>query len=110
MINAGLAFVSSCDVPIEPRNPLTGIQAAVLRRPTMSLNERITLEEGLRMHTTNAHKMMKIDRKKRLLKGGSLADIAVFDGDLFQVPIEQLSSCKVSATIVGGQVRHKQHA
>jgi predicted amidohydrolase YtcJ len=54
--------------------------------------------------------MIKNDHRKRLLKGGYLAEIAVFDGNIFQVPIEKLPSCKVIATIVDGQVRYKRAA
>lgn len=66
----------------------------------MNLNERITLEEGLRMYTINAQKMIKNDHGKGLYQEGYLADIVVFDGNIFHVLIRQLPICKSVAAIV----------
>jgi predicted amidohydrolase YtcJ len=108
MIDAGLTLAGSSDAPVEPTNPLTGIQAAVMREPTMNPAERITLDEALKMYTINTQKMIKNDHRKGLLKPGHLADIAVFQHDLFDVPIETLPNNKVIATVVDGKVQYRR--
>jgi hypothetical protein len=106
MIDTGLTLVGSCDSPVGPANPLVGIQAAVLREPTMNLNERITIEEGLRMDAINSQKMIKNDHRKGLFKG--------VISRRSQVSIEQLPSrrndCgRASAVQTSCRVRNDDH-
>jgi predicted amidohydrolase YtcJ len=108
MIAAGLTLAGSCDAPVESTNPLTGIQAAVLREPTMNPAERITLDEALRMYTINTQRMIRNDHRKGLLMPGYWADIAVFDTDLFAVPVERITDCRVAATVVDGRIRYRR--
>jgi predicted amidohydrolase YtcJ len=108
MIDAGLTLAGSSDAPVESTNPLTGIQAAVMREPTMNLAERITLEEGLKMYTINPQKLVRNDQRKGLVREGYLADIAVFERNLFDVEMENLPDCRVMATVVDGRVRFRR--
>jgi predicted amidohydrolase YtcJ len=108
MIDAGITIVGSSDAPVDPDNPLIGIHAAVVRHEAMNLKERISLHEALKMYTINAQKLIKNDHKKGLLLPGYLADIAVFEEDLFAVNPEKLPECKVAATIVNGKIAYRR--
>jgi predicted amidohydrolase YtcJ len=108
MHKAGIVVTGGSDAPVDPFDPLEAIHAAVVRRPGYNDAEKISLDEALRMYTINAQKMIKNEKKKGLIKEGYLADIAVFDKDLFAVPAEDLRSCKVVATIVGGVVQYRR--
>jgi predicted amidohydrolase YtcJ len=108
MFDAGIVVTGSADAPVESTNPLTGIQAAVLRCPSMNPSEAITLAEALRMYTINAQRLMRNEAQKGLLKVGHLADITVFREDLFTVGPEKLIECKVAATIVDGKIAYRR--
>jgi predicted amidohydrolase YtcJ len=108
--DAGLLCVGSSDGPIEPTNPLYGIHGAVCRNDVMGREECITLDQALRMYTINAQKLLKNDHRKGLLKPGYIADITVFEDDLFAVPPETLASRKVAATIIDGKVAFRRGA
>jgi predicted amidohydrolase YtcJ len=110
LIDAGVIVVGSSDAPTEPPNPMIAIRAAVVRHPTMNLDERISLHEALQMYTINAQKLIMNNHKKGLLVPGHLADIAVFEDNLFAVHPEALDECKVAATIVNGQIAYKRAA
>jgi predicted amidohydrolase YtcJ len=60
------------------------------------------------MYTVNAQKLIKNDHRKGLLQTGYLADIAVFQEDLFAVAPEKLPQCKVAATIVNGTIAYRR--
>jgi predicted amidohydrolase YtcJ len=108
MIDEGVTIVGSSDAPVDPDNPLIGIHGAVVRHPEMNLEERITMDEALKMYTINAQKLIKNDHNKGLLKTGYVADITVFQEDLFAVSPEDLLNCKVAATIVNGKIAYRR--
>jgi hypothetical protein len=73
----------------------------------MNLAERITLEEGLKMYAINPQKHVRNDDRKRLLREASVADLAVFERNLFDVEMEHLQDCRVMATVVDGTVLNR---
>jgi predicted amidohydrolase YtcJ len=108
MVNAGIIISGGSDAPVEPHDPLKGIHAAVLRGPGLNDAERISLHEALKLYTINAQKVIKNEHRKGLLRPGHLADIAVFEENLFAVASEDLLMCKVAATIVNGVIRFRR--
>ena len=107
MLEAGINVTGSSDAPIEPINPMTGIRGCVLRAPGMKPEEKITLEQALTMYTHNAQKLILRHERKGILAPGQLADITVFEDDIFSVDSENLLKCKVLATIVDGKVVYR---
>jgi predicted amidohydrolase YtcJ len=108
--DAGILCVGSSDAPIEITNPMYGIHGAICRNAVTGTDECITLDEALRMYTINAQRLLKNDHRKGLLKPGYIADIAVFEDDLFAVPPETLATRKVAATVVDGKVAFRKSA
>ena len=112
---AGAILVGSSDCPVEPLNPLLGIQAAMLRKnsqgfPETGWNpaEALSLEEGLEMYTLNPQKLLRRDFWKGSLERGKVGDVTVFNQDLFATAPEDLGACSVKATVVGGKIGWSQ--
>ena len=110
---ARLAFGS--DWTVAPLDPILGIYAAVTRRTIDSLNpggwfpeQRITLDEALRAYTFAVAYAGFLEDRTGMLRTGMLADIAVLDRDLFQMPPESIPQAKVVATIVGGRIVYER--
>jgi predicted amidohydrolase YtcJ len=107
LMDAGVTVAGSSDAPVDPENPMIGIHAAVVRHPAMNPAEKISLHEALQMYTINAQKLIKNDDRKGLLKVGFMADITIFQDDLFAVAPGNLGDCKVAATIVEGRIAYE---
>jgi hypothetical protein len=106
---ARLAFGS--DWFVAPPTPLEGIYAAVTRRTLDDAHpggwvpeQRIGVEDALRAYTLGGAYASFEEQDKGTLEVGKLADFALLERDLTQVPAEQLRDVKVILTVVGGQV------
>jgi predicted amidohydrolase YtcJ len=106
---ARLAFGS--DWFVAPATPLEGIYAAVTRRTIDDKNpngwvpaQKITVEEALHAYTANGAYASFDESRKGTLTEGKLADLAVIDRDLFNIPPEEIRNAKVVTTVVGGKV------
>ena len=82
LVDAGLVLTGSSDAPVEPINPLLGIYSAVTRK---GYDEAPEFEENI----------------KGTLEEGKLADFAVLDRDVFQVPENDIQRIKVVKTYLG---------
>ncbi|MCW6530802.1 amidohydrolase [Sphingomonas sp. MMSM20] len=113
LIAAGARICCGSDWPVAPLGPLTGLKAAVLRETLDGRNpggwfpmQRLTLAQTLAGYTTGAAYAGFTEKKLGLLAPGYLADLVVFDRDLFAIDPETLTDAKVLRTIVGGVQRY----
>lgn len=112
MLDAGACLSFGSDWPVAPLNPLTGIEAAVLRRTTDGANpegwlpeQKLSVEESLRAYTVaNAYAGMQEDRLGRI-RPGMLADFVVLADDLLRIDPARISKAAVLRTVVDGRVR-----
>jgi predicted amidohydrolase YtcJ len=84
-----------------PFNPIYGIWSAV-NHPIKQ--HRITLEEAIMCYTLHSAYAGFHEEKIGSLEVGKLGDIAVFDGDLTEVPIEEIRDAKCYMTLVNGKI------
>ncbi len=84
-----------------PFNPIYGIWSAV-NHPIRS--SRITLEEAVRCYTLNSAYASFEEDLKGSVEAGKLADIAVFDRDLTEIPREEIRDAEAYMTIVNGNI------
>lgn len=113
MMKAGVHMAGGSDCPVEPADPLWGIYAAVTRKdmegePKTSYypNERITVEEALRMFTVGGAYAEFQEHRKGTLEPGKLADFTVLSENIFRVPHDSIKDIKVEMTVVGGNVAY----
>ncbi len=84
-----------------PFNPIYGIWSAV-NHPIRE--NRITLEEAVMCYTLNAAYAGFHEDKIGSVEVGKLGDISVFDGDLSEIPVEEIKDAKCYMTLVNGKI------
>ena len=115
MLKAGIPLAGGSDCPVEPADPLWGIHAAVTRkdmkgkpRGAFYPNERITVEEAVRMFTVGGAYAAFQEGQKGTLEPGKLADFVVLSGDPFRVAPDEIKDLGVEMTVVGGEVEYQK--
>ncbi|WP_394836563.1 amidohydrolase [Pendulispora rubella] len=109
-VHATLAFGS--DWPVAPLSALTGIDAAVHRRPLDGKHpegwypaERISAREAVLAYTRGAAIAAGHDRDEGSLARGKFADLAVLSRDILDDTAKDgIADTRVVLTIAGGQV------
>lgn len=104
LFKEGVIVCGGSDCPMEPLSPLSGIQAAVTRK--FIPEERISVDEALRMYTVNAAYSSLEENVKGSIEEGKLADLTVVSRDPLEVPPNKIEEIKVEMTIVGGRVAY----
>lgn len=104
LIKEGVKVAGGSDCPMEPLNPLLGMQEAVLRANFPE--QRLSVEEALRMYTFDAAYSSCEEKVKGSIEEGKLADLTILSGDPLTLPANQFKEIKVEMTIVDGKVAY----
>ena len=107
LIEKGIRVIGGSDCPMEPLNPLMGIQAAVTRKAFPE--EQVTVEEALRMYTIDAAYSSNDENIKGSVETGKIADLTVLSDDPRYVSPNRIVDITVDMTLVGGRVVHPKH-
>jgi predicted amidohydrolase YtcJ len=115
LLRAGTTLAFGSDAPVEAVEPLTGLHAAVTRRRpdgTPGLEgwypaERLTLAEAIWAYTMGAAIAGGRESLTGSIQAGKLADLTIFDRDIFAIPPDELLETKVDGTVVGGRFVHR---
>ncbi|OIK16857.1 amidohydrolase [Bacillus sp. MUM 116] len=104
---ANLAF--GTDYPVDILNPLLQIYRAVTRidssgETVWHPHERITLADALKAYTSGPAYGTFREHELGTLEVGKLADIAVLERNLFEIPAEEIPDVKIQLTVVDGTV------
>jgi predicted amidohydrolase YtcJ len=106
-IDAGVRPASSSDYTASPAIPMMWLQAQVTRTDpdgdVWGPNQAITLEEALVCGTINGAYASREEAIKGTLEPGKLADLVVWDQDMFAVDPSALLDLKPERTMVGGR-------
>jgi predicted amidohydrolase YtcJ len=102
LLEAGVKVAGGSDCPMEPLNPLLGLQESVLR-PSFP-EQRLSMEEALRMYTVDGAYCSSEEAIKGSIEEGKLADLTVLSEDPFTVPSDKISTIAISMTIIDGKV------
>jgi predicted amidohydrolase YtcJ len=102
LLKEGVRVVGGSDCPMEPLNPMIGIQSAVARE--FFPEERVTVNEALRMYTIDAAYSSGEERIKGSIEEGKLADLAVVSRNPLMVPLNEIKDIEVNMTIIDGKI------
>ena len=102
LLKAGVVLMGGSDAPVEPVSPILGVYAAVARKTNRQ--ERLTVDEALRMYTVNAAYGSFEECLKGSIEVGKFADLTVLSRNPYKTPPQNLRDVKVEMTIVGGEV------
>lgn len=104
----GIVAAASTDAPVDPTNPMIGIQSMVTRRneegEEIWPEERITLEEAIRAYTYNGAYASFEEKLKGTIEPGKLGDLTILETDLRTVRPEELAQVKVDLTVMEGEI------
>nr|MDP9415260.1 amidohydrolase [Pseudomonadota bacterium] len=105
-IDAGIPVVAGSDFSPGPFSPLMGIQGMVTRTgwngKTWGANQRISVDEALRVNTLNGAYASHEDGIKGSITPGKLADFVVLADDPHRVPQDKIKDIKIVRTVTGG--------
>jgi len=111
LIAAGIPAPGHSDFAVCRVNPFTAIGAMVTRRSQsgadLDASEAITPMQALAAYTTLGAWAQREEHEKGSLEVGKLADLAVLDTDILACDPAAIRQAQVTATVVGGVVRHR---
>jgi predicted amidohydrolase YtcJ len=106
-LDAGIPAAAGSDFSPGPFDPRMAIQGMVTRTgwdgKTWGANQRITVEEALRVNTLNGAYNSHEENIKGSITAGKLADFVVLSDDLFTVDKEKIKDLHIVRTVVGGR-------
>ena len=101
---SGAALCFGSDAPIEPLDPLAGVQAAATR--DWPVSEALAVELALDGFWSGAARARHAERRLGRLLPGYAADLVVLERDPVTCPPEEIASIGVVATMAGGRWVH----
>jgi hypothetical protein len=111
LMNAGVPLLFGSDAPVEPMDPILGLQAAVTRQTPEGLppggwypDQRLTLEESLPGFTSAPAWVSGREDRVGRIRAGLWADLTVFARDLSATPAAEWHAVPVEMTVVNGEV------
>lgn len=106
LLDAGVPLAFSSDAPCYPMHPLLAVQAAVTRATRAggihTPDQRLTVEEALRLATTGAARALGLEHETGTLAPGRAADLVVLSTDPRTVPPDEIRRIPVEATYRAG--------
>ncbi len=114
---AGVPLAFGTDWFVEPLDPRLGLYAAITRElpeggPAGGFEpqEKVGLADALDAYTRGSAYAEFAEGRKGTLEAGKLADLVVFERDLFGIAPQQILTTPVDLTLVGGRVVFERDA
>ena len=109
-LDAGIWVAAASDYMPGPYEPMMALQSLVTRRDFRGRewgpNQKITVDEALRVCTLNAAYASKEEHSKGSIVAGKLADFTMLAADPHDVDPSALKDIKIVRTVVGGRTMY----
>jgi len=102
LFEKGINVCGGSDCPMEPLNPLLAIQSAVERN--FFPEEKLTVDEALRMYTTNAAYASNEENEKGSIEEHKQADLIILSEPLLNTAPNKINRVSVERTIIRGKL------
>jgi predicted amidohydrolase YtcJ len=113
LYRSGAVVAFGSDWSVSSANPFEEIEVAVTRMGALGEtttpflpSERIALPEAIAAFTINAAYVNRNEKDTGSIETGKLADLAILDRNLFDIPATELSDMKVLVTLFEGKAVH----
>lgn len=110
VLQTGAVVSAGSDWSVSSLNPLEGIEVGITHRqpgdtvsPPWNPRERTDLPTMLALYTINAAWAHHQERETGSIEVGKLADLAVLDRNLFEVPVWRIHEVRVTRTLLEGR-------
>jgi predicted amidohydrolase YtcJ len=100
LLGCGVVVAAGSDCPMEPLNPLLGVEAAVKRDGP----QKVSVSEAIEMYTVLAAKSSNELSDKGSIEQGKLADLTVLSNNPEIASSNGISKISVCFSIIGGNV------
>ena len=114
MLDSGATVVFGSDAPVEPIDPIKGIHAAVTRQRADSTPEggwhpeqAFSMQETIHAFTTAAAITSRQTDRAGTITAGKLADLTIFESDIFEAQGASILEAGVAGTIVDGDFKYR---
>ena len=110
-LDHGINVVGASDYGPGPFEPLMAIQSMVTRTDyrgrVWGANQKVTVDEALRIATTNGSRASYEEALKGTITAGKLADFVMLEKDPHDVPADTIKDIKVVRTVAGGRTTYE---
>lgn len=110
-LDEGIDVVGASDYGPGPFEPLMAIQSMVTRTDyrgrAWGPNQRITVDEALRVATANGSRASYEESLKGTITAGKLADFVILDRDPHDVAPDAIKDIRVARTVAGGRTTYE---
>ena len=111
LLDAGVKISRASDFPVTfpPRSMdalhlmVNRTEPGVTEYPPLGEKECISVEDALQAMTLGGAYQMRLENRKGSLEKGKDADFAILTKNPFEIPKDELYTCEVAETYVGGQ-------
>ncbi len=107
LLDAGIHVAAGSDFAPGPFDPRMAIQGMITRTgwdgKTWGANQKIILDEALRVNTLNGAYNSYEENSKGSITAGKLADFVVLAEDPYAIPVDRIKDIKIVRTVVGGK-------
>jgi len=102
-VDAGMVLAGASDSPVESQSVMAAIEACVTRCG-LAPEESLTVEQALRMYTSDAAFALFDEKNRGSITPGKAADFVALGADPLRVPARELHSVPVMMAVAGGAV------
>jgi predicted amidohydrolase YtcJ len=110
-LDYGIPVGGASDYPPGPFEPLMAIQSMVTRTDyrgrTWGANQRVTVDEALRIATRNGAYASHEESLKGTITTGKLADFVILEKDPHDVPPDTIKDIRIVRTVAGGRTTYE---
>jgi predicted amidohydrolase YtcJ len=108
LLDAGVPLALGSDAPIGVSRPLAAIDSASRRTTAggrvLGGSQALDVARALELHTCAGATAAGLETVLGSIEPGKLADLVLLDADPLAVPVDEVASIGVRATLVGGEV------